>query len=94
MTNKPEPDSQMKLLLNMSGAVDPKTGQDIKKKKTKKGNESSKMKASGNIKKTNKDEGRMLEATDISGMKVSNIFNDPSSYKQLVPVIEEPASLH
>jgi hypothetical protein len=52
------------------------------------------MKASGNIKKTNKDEVRMLEATDISGMKVSNLFNDPSSYKQLVPVIEEPASLH
>jgi hypothetical protein len=81
MTNKPEPDSKMKLLLNVSGALDPKNSQDIKKKKTKKGNESSKMKASGNIKKTNKEEGRMLEATDISGMKVSNIFNDPSSYK-------------
>ena len=94
MTNKPEPDSQMKLLLNASGVLDAKTNQDIKKKKTKKGNESSKMKASGNIKKTNKDEVRMLEATDISGMKVSNLFNDPSSCKQLVPVIEEPASLH
>ena len=47
----------------------------------------------GNIKKTNKDDGRMLEATDISGMKVSNIFNDPSS-KQQIPVSEEPSSLH
>jgi hypothetical protein len=47
----------------------------------------------GNIKKTNKDDGRMLEATDISGMKVSNIFNDPSS-KQQIPVTDEPSSLH
>lgn len=31
------------------------------------------------VKKTNKDEGRMLEATDTTGMKVSNIFNDPLS---------------
>ncbi len=47
-----------------------------------------------NIKKANKDEGRMLEATDISGMKVSNIFNDPSSSKQQIPVSEEPSSMH
>lgn len=47
----------------------------------------------GNIKKTNKEDGRMLEATDISGIKVSNIFNDTPS-KQQIPVSDEPSSLH
>ncbi len=46
------------------------------------------MKMGANIKKANKDECRMLEATDISGMKVSNIFNDPSSSKQQIPVLK------
>ncbi len=44
----------------------------------------------GIMKKANKDESRMLEATDISGMKVSNIYNDPSSSKQQLQVNEEP----
>jgi hypothetical protein len=44
----------------------------------------------GNMKKSNKEECRMLEATDISGMKVSNIYNDPSSSKQQLQVNEEP----
>jgi hypothetical protein len=44
----------------------------------------------GIMKKTNKEESRMLEATDISGMKVSNIYNDPSSSKQQLQVNEEP----
>ncbi len=30
----------------------------------------------GIVKKTIKDEARVLEATDISGMNVSNIFNE------------------
>lgn len=43
MTNKPEPDSQMKFnLLLSSGAMESKPSQEIKKKKSKKGNESTK----------------------------------------------------
>ena len=84
----------MKLLVTVSGVVGPKVSQEIKKKKTKKGNESSKQKMGGNIKKEMKDEGRMLEATDITGMKVSNIFNDPSSFKHAPVSEEQVSSLH
>jgi hypothetical protein len=84
----------MKLLVTESGVVDPKTSQEIKKKKTKKGNDSSKNKTGGIIKKTNKDEGRMFEATGVTGMKVSNIIIEISSFQKQVPDSEEPASLH
>ena len=42
MTNKPEPASQMQLLLYNSGAMESKPSNEINKKKTKKGNESAK----------------------------------------------------
>ncbi len=43
----------------------------------------------GIVKKTIKDEARVLETTDISGMNVSNIFNEQNQCQNIASITHE-----